>query len=175
MDGVGGPGDEAEDRIGMLIVTSARGDREGFARLYDLGAPRVLGIVGRIVHDPDRAQAVLRDVFLEAWRTAAGFDPVESSGRAWLLAIAHRRAVDERGPRASAELLDAAEPRVHGRRLARALVALSDEQRVALTHAYFGGRSEAEIAALTGATAETVRARLRDGLSRVRSELGAAS
>ena len=56
--------------------------------------------------------------------------------------------------------------------MARALDALPDAQREALTLASFGGYSQSEIAVLTGAPLGTIKTRMRDGLSRLRNEMG---
>ena len=64
------------------------------------------------------------------------------------------------------------ELRLESTRVTRALEALPDPQREALTLAYFGGYSQSEIAALTGAALGTIKTRMRDGLSRLRNEMG---
>lgn len=68
-----------------------------------------------------------------------------------------------------------AELRIEGRRVAAALATLPEAQREALTLAYYGGYSQSEIAALTGAPLGTVKTRMRDGLSRLRGEMGVTS
>lgn len=158
------------------MLAAARRDGDAFARLYEFAAPRAFGLVVRILPDRAQAESALQDAFLEAARTADEFDPTAGSGRSWLLAIVHRHAVARRGDRsrtgAVGEFGDAS---VSGRRLARAFAALPVEQREALAGAYYAGLSETELAALTGTAIETVRATIRDGLSRVRSELGVLS
>ena len=64
------------------------------------------------------------------------------------------------------------ELRIEGRRVARAVAALPDVQREAISLAYFGGYSQSEIAALVGAPLGTIKTRMRDGLSRLRTEMG---
>lgn len=108
------------------------------------------------------------------------------------MTIAHRRAVDRvRSAQSSAErdekaglrelstpqedVAEQVELRIESRRVARALEALTDVQREALTLAYFGGYSQSEIAALTGAALGTIKTRMRDGLSRLRQEMGVMS
>ena len=105
------------------------------------------------------------------------------------MTIAHRRAVDrvrsaqsstDRDERAGLRDLATApagvdeqvELRIESRRVARALEALPEVQREALTLAYFGGYSQSEISALTGAALGTIKTRMRDGLSRLRQEMG---
>ena len=51
----------------------------------------VIGIVG----DSAAAEDTVQDVFVRVWRSAATYRPDGASVRAWLLAIAHHRAVDE--------------------------------------------------------------------------------
>ena len=64
------------------------------------------------------------------------------------------------------------ELKMEGRRVVDALAALPDAQKEALTLAYFGGYSQSEIATLVGAPLGTVKTRMRDGLSRLRMEMG---
>jgi RNA polymerase sigma-70 factor (ECF subfamily) len=64
------------------------------------------------------------------------------------------------------------ELRIEARRVVEALALLPDTQREALTLAYYGGYSQREIAALTGTALGTVKTRMRDGLSRLRREMG---
>jgi RNA polymerase sigma-70 factor (ECF subfamily) len=67
------------------------------------------------------------------------------------------------------------ELRIEGQRVSQALAALPDPQREAITLAYFGGYSQSEIAALVGAPLGTIKTRMRDGLSRLRVEMGVTS
>ena len=106
-----------------------------------------------------------------------------------MLTIAHRRAVDRvRASQASSDRdvrigfrdLDVAhdgvaeqvELRVEAERVTTALRHLPEAQREALTLAYYGGYSQSEIAALVGAPLGTIKTRMRDGLSRLRAEMG---
>ena len=191
IDGVDVPeeGDEPRDHVGDLLALIAEGEQTAFARLYDLLAPRVFGLIVRVLVDRSQSEEVLQEVFLEIWQSAGRFAPNRGQGRAWVLTIAHRRAVDRvRSAQASAdrdrrigsrdldvahdEVAEQVELRIEGRRVARAVAALPEPQREAITLAYFGGYSQSEIAALVGAPLGTVKTRMRDGLSRLRSEMG---
>ncbi|MFI8593904.1 ECF RNA polymerase sigma factor SigK [Microbacterium sp. NPDC078428] len=177
------------DRIAELLVRSADGDQNAFAELYDAMSSRVFGLICRVLVDRAQSEEVLQEVFLEVWQSAAKFAPKKGQGRSWILTIAHRRAVDrvrsaqastDRDVRAGFRDMDVAhdgvaeevELKIEGRRVTGALAALPEAQREALTLAYFGGYSQSEIAALVGAPLGTIKTRMRDGLSRLRLELG---
>jgi RNA polymerase sigma-70 factor (ECF subfamily) len=191
IDGIDVPegGTEPVDHIGELLGRVAGGDQTAFARVYDLLSPRVFGLILRVLVDRAQSEEVLQEVFLEVWQSASRFAPNRGQGRSWVLTIAHRRAVDrvrssqastDRDVRAGFRNLDVAhdgvpeqvELRIEGERVATALSALPDAQREALTLAYYGGYSQSEIAALVGAPLGTIKTRMRDGLSRLRTEMG---
>ena len=194
IDGVDVPGDGADavDHAGQLLLRVADGDQAAFARLYDMLSPRAFGLILRVLVDRSQSEEVLQEVFLEIWQSAARFAPNKGQGRSWVLTIAHRRAVDrvrsaqastDRDVRAGFRDMDVAhdgvaeevELRIEGQRVSEALATLPDPQREAITLAYFGGYSQSEIAALVGAPLGTIKTRMRDGLSRLRAEMGVTS
>lgn len=182
---------ESADRVAELLMRIASGDDTAFGTLYDMMSSRVFGLILRVLVDRAQSEEVLQEVFLEIWQSAGSFAPNRGQGRSWVLTIAHRRAVDrvrsaqaagERDVRAGMRELNTpavaveeqVELRIESRRVARALEALPEAQREALTLAYFGGYSQSEIAALSGTPLGTIKTRMRDGLSRLRTELGVA-
>jgi RNA polymerase sigma-70 factor (ECF subfamily) len=194
IDGVDVPEDGADavDHAGQLLLRVANGDQAAFARLYDMLSPRAFGLILRVLVDRSQSEEVLQEVFLEIWQSAARFAPNKGQGRSWVLTIAHRRAVDrvrsaqastDRDVRAGFRDMDVAhdgvaeevELRIEGQRVSEALATLPDPQREAITLAYFGGYSQSEIAALVGAPLGTIKTRMRDGLSRLRAEMGVTS
>src|ERR1700749_1117317 len=76
------PSDDAEDEV--LVTAMAAGDRGAMATLYERHASLLLGLALRIVRERREAEDLLHDVFLEAWRTASGFDPKRGRVRTWL-------------------------------------------------------------------------------------------
>src|SRR6478752_4393735 len=96
IDGVVVPEDGREpvDQVGVLLLLTARGDQQAFARLYDMLSPRVFGLILRVLVDRAQSEEVLQEVFLEVWQSAGRFAPNRGQGRSWILTIAHRRAVD---------------------------------------------------------------------------------
>jgi RNA polymerase sigma-70 factor (ECF subfamily) len=194
IDGVDVPADGADavDAAGDLLLRVAEGDQAAFAALYDMLSPRAFGLILRVLVDRSQSEEVLQEVFLEIWQSAARFAPNRGQGRSWVLTIAHRRAVDRvRSAQASTDrdvkagfrdigvahdgVAEEVELRIEGQRVSQALATLPDAQREAITLAYFGGYSQSEIAALVGAPLGTVKTRMRDGLSRLRVEMGVTS
>jgi RNA polymerase sigma-70 factor (ECF subfamily) len=173
------------------LLASARGDAQAFATLYDLCSPSVYGLIRRILRDRAQSDEVMQEVMLEVWRLAPRFDPQRGSASAWIMTIAHRRAVDrvraevaERGrleragsqaPTAGVSVQEDVVDDLDRQRVRSALAGLTDLQRSSLELAYFGGLTQTEIAALLDVPLGTVKTRIRDGLIRLRDALGEGS
>jgi len=172
-----------------LLRAVARGDEAAFGRLYDQVAPRVHGLVRRVVRDPAQAEEVTQEILVEIWRTAARFDSARGSAIGWMLTIAHRRSVDRvRSEQASADRLlkvaassvdtpydqvaDEASRRMEQQQVRECLDDLTPLQREAITLAYYDGRTYREVADLLSIALPTVKTRMRDGLIRLRDCLG---
>lgn len=175
-----------------LLRLSSRGDEGAFARLYDAIASRVHGLALRVVRDPAQAEEVTQEAFLEIWRTASRFDPGRGSPLAWLLTITHRKAVDRVRSAESATRRDltyeqqnqpiehdstaeAAQASLEARRVRTALADLTEVQRQAVGLAYLGGYTHTEVATMLDLPVGTAKTRIRDGLIRLRDNLGVGS
>ena len=170
-----------------LLAQVARGDQAAFATVYDGVAAQVFGLVSRVVRDPAQSEEVTQEVMLDVWRTASRFDPHRGSALAWLMTLAHRRAVDRvRSGRAAAArelrlaaaetgydvVVEEVESRLEAQRVRRCLDSLTELQRESVTLAYYGGYTYREVASLLGVAVGTVKTRMRDGLIRLRDCLG---
>ena len=172
-----------------LVRRVASGDEQAFAELYQRVAAAVFGLVTRVVRDPAQAEEVAQEVFVELWRTASRFDPARGTARSWIMTCAHRRAVDrvrsaERAARRDElagrrdqgrpydEVVEQVEAGLEREQIRRSLAALTELQREAVVLAYYGGYTHREIAELLGVPSGTVKTRLRDGLLRLRDQLG---
>jgi RNA polymerase sigma-70 factor, ECF subfamily len=174
---------------GELLRLVARGDEPAFAALYDAVAPRVYGLVLRVLRDPAQAEEVAQEALVEVWRTAARFDPARGSAASWILTITHRRAVDRvRAAQAGAErerrvavshvdtpyddVVEEVTASLEQQQVRRCLKGLTDLQREALTLAYYGGYTYREVAEKLDTALPTIKTRMRDGLIRLRDCLG---
>jgi RNA polymerase sigma-70 factor (ECF subfamily) len=186
------PSDAEELSIEHLLRAVAAGDRTAFAEVYDRIASRVMGLVTRLLRDRAQSEEVTQEVFLEIWQQAGRFDQNRGSGMAWVLTMAHRRAIDRiRSSQKSHErdlkigirdverdfdqVSESVEIRVENERVKRAMGRLTPLQREAVILAYYGGYSHSEMADILGIPLGTVKTRLRDGMIRLRDELGVTS
>jgi RNA polymerase sigma-70 factor (ECF subfamily) len=180
-----GVGEQLADRLRQV----AKGDEDAFAALYDETAPRVHGLVLRVLRNPSQSEEVTQEVYLEVWRGASRFDPRKGSAIGWLLTMAHRRAVDRVRSSQSATVRDdtwharsrdvafdttaeLATARIEARRVRSALDGLTQVQREAVSLAYLGGYTHTEVASLLDLPLGTAKTRIRDGLIRLRDQLG---
>jgi RNA polymerase sigma-70 factor (ECF subfamily) len=183
---VGEPG--PDDLMGRV----ARGDSAAFSELYDLMAPRVYGLIRRVLRNPAQSEEVTQEVMVEIWRTAARYDTARGSLTSWVLTIAHRRAIDRVRSEQSAsdreqavaaasatteydEVAEAVTTNLEVEQVRRCLAALTELQRESVTLAYYGGYSYREVAELLDAKLATIKARMRDGLIRLRDCVGAVT
>ena len=172
-----------------LVSRSAAGDEAAFAELYDALAPRIYGLVRRVLRDPAQSEEVSQEVFLELWRSSGRFDATRGSVVGWAMTIAHRKAVDRVRSVTAARARDetyaattsevehdstseVVQERLEATQVRAALATLTDTQRGAVELAYFGGRTHAEVAEVLDLPLGTAKTRIRDGLRRLRSNLG---
>ncbi len=175
-----------------LLAQIAGGDQAAFGALYDEISPRVFGLIRRLLVDPAQSEEVTQEVFLEIWQNASRYEPSKGGASTWILTMAHRRAVDrirssqsgrDRDVRIGIRdyvsdydnVADTVETTIEHERVKEAMSQLTELQRQAVTLAYYGGFSHSEVAAMLSVPIGTVKTRLRDGMIRLRDELGVAS
>jgi RNA polymerase sigma-70 factor (ECF subfamily) len=175
-----------------LLGLVAEGDQAAFGELYDRSSGRVLDLVRRLLKDHAQSEEVTQEIFLEVWQNAKRYDPTRGSATTWILTMAHRRAVDRiRSSQSTRDrdtkiglrdveteydsVSESVEIRVEHERVGQALQRLTKLQRQAVTLAYYGGYSHGEVAEMLKVPIGTVKTRLRDGMIRLRDELGVAS
>lgn len=181
------------DPLGRLLRLAGLGDQAAFGELYDSISGLVHGIVLKVVRDPSQTEEVVQEVFVEIWRLAPRYDAERGTVIGWAATIAHRRAVDrvrsEQSTRVrneremskvtiehdsvSDEVVENDHSQFERRRVRKALDKLTDMQRQAVELAYFGGHTYREVAVLLDTPEGTIKTRIRDGMIRLRDELGA--
>jgi RNA polymerase sigma-70 factor, ECF subfamily len=175
---LGGGQDPAE-----LLAQVARGDHAAFETVYDQFAGPVYGLIRKVLRDPAQSEEVAQEVLLEVWRTASRFDRARGSATAWVMTIAHRRAVDRvrsetaavareqklaPGPVTGDDVAELVETALDRRRVRRCLGALTQIQAESVKLAYYGGYTYPQVAELLGVPLGTIKTRIRDALIRLR-------
>ncbi len=180
------------DRLAAVMGRCAQGDEGAFVRIYDELGALVYGIVLKVVRDPSQSEEVAQEVFTEVWRQAPRYESSRGTVKGWVATIAHRRAVDRVRSEQSArnrEDKDAVQRHVdltggvedlvgdelERQRVRVALQALTDVQRKAVELAYYGGYTYREVAIMLNEPEGTIKTRIRDGLIRLRDEIGVSS
>jgi RNA polymerase sigma factor (sigma-70 family) len=146
-----------------------------FEHVVETYGPMVLRVC-RAVVGPADADDAWSETFLSALRAYPSL-PDDANVEAWLVTIAHRRAIDigrARSRRAAptdrpAERAQWDDPVVdHDRDLLAALGRLPDKQRHAVAYHHIAGLPYAEVAAILGGTADAARRAAADGIAALR-------
>jgi len=166
------------DPDGELVVRVARGDRAAFETLYRRYIRSVYSLALRRLGDPQSAEDAAQEAFAAVWRSARTYRPERGAAAPWLYSIARNAAVDKLPPRQplptapdSPDEGPGPENRAEHEwlrwRVHHALEELPDTEREVLALAYWGERSQSEIASELGIPLGTVKTRTRSGLSRL--------
>jgi len=169
----------------------AAGDRGAFETLYRRYSRSAYGLAYRITGQQVLAQDVVHDAFLALWRAPEAYDPARGALRTFFLSLVHHRAVDTvrreeriraRQDRASnlepvtvedpaegvTDAADLAERRIEVR---AALDTLPPDQRQVLELAYYGGRTQVQIAEEIDIPIGTVKTRTLAAMRKLRRVL----
>lgn len=175
---------------GELMARLAGGNSEALRELYDRHASLLLALALRILHNRDDAEEVVQEAFLYAWRKACSYDPARSSVSSWLVVIVRSRSLDrlrsfQRLESMRLELERCGAEHRHlfsegfgqvldderAARVRRALAHLPPSQRQVLEFSYYDGRTQKEVAEMTGVPLGTVKTRTFLAIRKLRREL----
>jgi RNA polymerase sigma-70 factor, ECF subfamily len=175
------------------VTRMARGDHDALAEVYDRHGRLVYSLALRILKDQSDAEDTVQDVFAQAWRQAARYQPGRGAVVAWLMNMARSRAIDQLrrrttqpqspyDPETASEIPDTAQPIdeqvVWAGRAAvvrDALAALPLLQRIAIELAFYEGLTHLEIAERLEVPLGTVKTRIRQGLLKLKDRLAGAA
>lgn len=157
------------------MPTAATADDEALRALVDEHGGALLAYLRSQVRDRGRAEDLLQEVLVRAWRRADTYDPRRGDLRGWLFGIARHLVVDlhradaARPRLAAGESADAVlaalpaedelEHAVARWEMADALAGLTSAHRDVLVHLYYRRLPVAETAALLGIPVGTVKSR----------------
>jgi RNA polymerase sigma-70 factor (ECF subfamily) len=186
------PDPTSAQRLEDLLIASGRGSAQAFEGVYSTMLNQVYRLALRVVRDPGMAEDVAQEALVEAWRKAPEFDPARGSAKAWVMTIAHRRAVDrvrreqrqrqqmeaeaavaerEAAPAEQDAVVERVFAEFQSARVRGAMAVLSDKQREAVELAFYKGRTHVEVSEQLGVPLGTAKTRIRDALSKLRDAL----
>jgi RNA polymerase sigma-70 factor, ECF subfamily len=173
-----------------LMRRTQEGDKQAFALLYERYSHAVLSFLYRMLGNVEDVEAIGQEVFLRAFRFASTYR-YPSKFSTWLFTIARNLAINnarrkKRSPvRNFAELnienadqsgdadlvasrsSDSAEQREEIARVLKAMDDLPPDQKEVIVMGIFQDMSYAEMEAVTGAKAVTLRSRMFHGLKKL--------
>ena len=163
---------------GQLRALSVAADTEvldetALRVLYAEHAGPILAYLLRLTRDHARAEDLLQETMLRAWRRPAVFEPERGAVRGWLRTVARNLAVDDIRARASRpserELVEDGPHGLGGEdpydaailswEVADAMSTLSAQHRAVLIEVYYRRASVAEAAEVLGISPGTVKSR----------------
>ncbi|MDR7276930.1 sigma-70 family RNA polymerase sigma factor [Catenuloplanes atrovinosus] len=173
----------------MVWIDGEETDVDPLRHFQEVHRPALLAFATRLAHgDVHRAEDVVQETLLRAWRHPEARDTDGHWSRPWLLTVARRIVIDQaRAARARpveylddpalahrhADPVDEIDRLLDRREVLAALSTLSARQRTILVELHLRGRTAVEVAAALGVPAGTVRSRgfyalraLRDALVR---------
>ena len=172
--------------LAELLSRTALGDKTAYEALYRATAPKLFGLVLRILRRRELAEDCLQDAFVSIWHRAGDFRPDLAAPFTWMAAIARNRALDMlRAAPASREIADGADldelnastadaaadavAADDARALLRCLDTLPATHRQAIALAYFRGLAHGELAKTLAQPLGTVKTWVRKGIAMLKS------
>lgn len=167
-----------------IVARARRGDMKAHAVLYQTFSPAVFSLARRLVRNPDLAEELLQDTFVEVIHSIAGFRGDAPVG-AWIRRVAmskclmhlrsywekHRDALDDQ-PEPEAERWGTAPALQQRLDLEIALDLLPPAARTVVWLHEVEGYTHDEIASMTGMTASYSKSQLARAYQRLRERLG---
>lgn len=171
--------DHSEDA--GLVAGVLSGEDTALESIYRKYGGAVQYVARKVLRDDILAEDVVQDVFVSFWKSPQGFDPDRGSLRTYLITIAHRRAVDvvrseeARTRREETSLPEDREPAIdeiiwarrQSEAVREAVATLDEDERKAISLAYFNGLTYVEVARTLEQPEGTVKSRIRSGMKKL--------
>lgn len=174
-----------------LLRLIVHGRESALGELYDRFSRLVFSIALSSVGDSALAEEITQDVFLRIWERAETYQFDRGQVKTWVGSIARNRSIDvirrrkirpeghlspwddmyEQNLPAEVNIEDDYEHMSKRSLLREAIKHLPDEQRMALSYAFFQGYSHREIAQILDEPIGTIKTRIRLAMQKLRAAL----
>lgn len=177
VDDTGTANDPDVDRMRRV----GRGDQRAYRELVDLYLAGIARFAQRLLSDAGEAEEVAQETFLRLWTQAASFEP-RGKPKTWLYRIARNQCIDRLRKRRDAsvdadELQSADRPsglfarKQTAEQVERALQALPERQRAAITLVHYEGLDGHEACEVLEVSTEALESLLARGRRSLRETL----
>jgi RNA polymerase sigma factor (sigma-70 family) len=152
----------------------------GLERVYALWSRLFFSVARHSIADSARAEDCVHDALMRVWRSPNRFSGNREMLRGYLITCVRsegRRDARELKAARLAPVTSVDPPLVdpvEAQRLQAALARLPEEQRNALTLAYYGNKTHVEIAQELGAPLGTIKSRISMAMRKLQTELASA-
>lgn len=173
---------EADDDT--LLDRMKMDDAEAYRILVERHVDRAYAVALRILRNVADAEDVAQEALVKAWTHRQSWQPGKAKFCTWLYRVVFNRCIDLRRRPVNSCIDDVAEPHddqpdsvatIHRRqvydRLGEAMTTMPEQQRAALTLAYFDDMGNGEIAEILGTTVQAVESLLKRGRQGLRERL----
>ncbi|GAB3577370.1 sigma-70 family RNA polymerase sigma factor [Leifsonia lichenia] len=171
--------------MSVVEVFMPNEDARLLRELHDQHAQAVWRYVVHLTGDRAMADDIVQETLLRAWKKPSVLDQSQSSARAWLFTVARNLVIDQKRSahnlheygtdvlpeRANDAATSESDAVLDAWLVSDALAELSVEHRAVIVHAYYGGRSIAEISRELDVPEGTVKSRIHYGLRALRLAL----
>jgi RNA polymerase sigma-70 factor, ECF subfamily len=167
-----------------LAIAFGAHERWAFGDAYRRYASLLYSAAYNVLGNGEEAQDCVSDAIARLWRSPHAYSPERGSLRSFLVVCVRNEAISRQRRQSRRMRLEgrlAAMPVEHDElqvadpierdRVRRALLALPDEQRTAIALAYYGGKTQTEIAAELQQPLGTIKSRMKLGLRKLAAAL----
>ena len=181
----------SEIQIMQRVIES---DTQALEELYDRYSQILYTLIKKVVIDKDVAEQVLADVFLIVWKKGKSFDFSTQNLYAWLVLLAHSKAVDRKKRDASSDNLPEYTEEYEDKfiipklsksieaqdlesafsakdKFENALNKLTGAQKYVINLAYYEGKTQNDIASQLNIPLPTVKSKIQVSLSNLKHNL----
>ena len=158
-----------------LAASLQQGQPQVLALLYDTYAPVLMGLITRIVRNPQKAEMVLQETFLAIWQKRTAFVSSQCGLLTWMIMLAKETALCALDSK-NFNSLESTAKKINSTHENEEIEEketfrlLEPNDKAALDLIYLKGCSSAEAAATLGISEETLKLKLQMAIKNLRAD-----
>ncbi|MBD3586296.1 sigma-70 family RNA polymerase sigma factor [Salinimonas sp. HHU 13199] len=163
-----------QEELLPLLYRIGRGEQQAFASLYEKTHGHLYAVLLKMLRQRELAEEALQDAFVQIWRHADSYHRGRGTVLTWMISIARYRALDiirykkvrpEQSLEDDISIGDNTQINDEKTKLYHCIEELDNDQRQAISLAYFHGLSHEQVKHHLGSPLGTVKSWIRRGLN----------